>query len=90
ILRAAGNYKTAYSVYKRMKALLIYRSQLEYEELYNLLIIANWVRYKRHLVIALGLNKHCSLINHELFNRLKYYINAVEQTANKLYAFSIR
>ncbi|OCK87219.1 uncharacterized protein K441DRAFT_595127, partial [Cenococcum geophilum 1.58] len=38
ILRAAGNYKTAYSIYKRIKALLIYRSQLEYKELYNLLI----------------------------------------------------
>ena len=41
-------------------------------------LVTNWVRYKRHLVIALGLNKHCSLINHELFNRLRYYINIVE------------
>jgi len=47
---------------------IIYESQL----------VTNWVRYKRHLVIALGLNKHYSLINHELFNRLRYYINTVE------------
>jgi hypothetical protein len=53
-------------------------------------LVANWARYKRYLVIALGLNKHCSLINHELFNRLRHYINAVEQIANKLYVFGIR
>jgi hypothetical protein len=41
-------------------------------------LVANWARYKRYLVIALGLNKYCSLINYELFNRLRYYINAVE------------
>ena len=40
--------------------------------------VANWVRYKRHPVITLGLNKYCSLINHKLFDRLRYYINAVE------------
>ncbi|OCK96265.1 uncharacterized protein K441DRAFT_515163, partial [Cenococcum geophilum 1.58] len=89
ISRAAGNYKTAYSIYKQIKALLIYKSQSEYKELYNLLIthksqsVANWVRHKRHPVIALGLNKHYSLINHKLFNRLRYYTNAVKQTANK-------
>ena len=59
---------------------IVYKSQL----------VTNLARYKRHLVIASGLNKYCSLINHELFNRLRYYINAVEQTANKLYAFGIR
>jgi len=52
--------------------------------------VTNWARYKRHPVIALGLNKHCSLINHRLFNRLQHHINAVEQTANKLYAFGIQ
>ena len=40
--------------------------------------VANWARHKRHPVIALGLNKYCSLINYKLFNRLKHYINAVE------------
>jgi len=57
---------------------------------YKFQLVANWVRYKRYLVIALGLNKYCSLINHKLFNRLRYYINAVEQTANKLYTFGIQ
>ena len=57
---------------------------------YKSWLVANWARYKRHPVIALGLNKHCSLINYKLFNRLRYYTNAVEQTVNKLYAFSIR
>jgi hypothetical protein len=52
--------------------------------------VTNWARYKKYLVIALGLNKYCSLINHKLFNRLKHYINTVEQLANKLYAFSIQ
>ena len=52
--------------------------------------VTNWVRHKRYLVIALELNKYYSLINHKLFDRLKYYINIVEQTANKLYIFSIR
>jgi hypothetical protein len=52
--------------------------------------VTNWAKYKRHLVITLGLNKHCSLINHELFNKLRHYINAVEQIANKLYTFSIQ
>jgi hypothetical protein len=40
--------------------------------------VTNWVRYKRYLIIALGLNKYYSLINHKLFNRLKHYINAVQ------------
>ena len=40
--------------------------------------VANWVRYKRHPVITLGLNKYCSLINYKLFNRLRHYINVVE------------
>jgi hypothetical protein len=40
--------------------------------------VANWARYKKYLVIALGLNKYCSLINHKLFDRLRHYINAVE------------
>jgi hypothetical protein len=52
-------------------------------------LVANWVRYKKHLVIASGLNKYYSLINYKLFNRLRHYINAVEQSANKLYAFGI-
>ena len=56
---------------------------------YKFQLVANWVRYKRHLVIALGLNKYCSLINYELFNRLKHYINTVEQSVNKLYIFNI-
>ena len=47
---------------------IVYKSQL----------VANWVRYKRHLIIALGLNKHCFLINYKLFNRLRHYINVVE------------
>ena len=45
---------------------------------YKSRLVANWARYKRYLVIALGLNKHCSLINYKLFNRLRYYINVVE------------
>jgi hypothetical protein len=54
----------------RLKSInsIVYESQL----------VTNWVRYKRYLVITLGLNKYCSLINHELFNRLKHYINAVK------------
>ena len=52
--------------------------------------VANWARHKRHPVIALGINKYCSLIKHELFNRLKHYINTVKQSVNKLYTFNIR
>ena len=40
--------------------------------------VANWVRHKRHPVIASGLNKYCSLINHKLFDRLRHHTNAVE------------
>jgi len=52
--------------------------------------VANWARHKKHSVITSGLNKYCSLINYKLFNRLRYYINAVKQLVNKLYTFSIR
>ena len=52
--------------------------------------IANWARHKRYLVITSGLNKYCFLINYKLFNRLRHYINAVKQTANKLYTFGIQ
>ena len=52
--------------------------------------IASWAIHKRHLVIASGLNKHCSLVNHELFDNLRHHTNAVEQTANKSYASGIR
>ena len=45
---------------------------------YKSRLVANWARYKRHLVITLELNKYCSLINYKLFNRLRHYINAVE------------
>ena len=45
---------------------------------YKSQLVANWVRYKRYLVITLGLNKHCSLINYKLFNKLRHYINIVE------------
>jgi len=51
--------------------------------------VTNWVRYKKYLVITLGLNRHCSLINYKLFNELKHYINTVEQSVNKLYIFNI-
>jgi hypothetical protein len=51
--------------------------------------VTNWAKYKKYLVITLGLNKHCSLINYKLFNRLKHYINTVEQSVNKLYIFNI-
>jgi hypothetical protein len=53
-------------------------------------LVANWARYKKHLVITLGLNKYYSLINYKLFNRLKHYINTVKQSVNKLYTFNIR
>ena len=53
-------------------------------------LVANWARHKRHPVIASGLNKHCSLINHKLFNKLRHHINAVKQSANKSYAFGIQ
>ena len=46
--------------------------------IYKSWLVANWVRYRRHLVIALGLNKYSSLINYKLFNKLRHYINAVE------------
>ena len=59
---------------------IVYKSEL----------VVNWARHKRHLVIASGLNKHCSLINHKLFNKLRHYTNAVEQSANKSYALGIR
>jgi hypothetical protein len=52
--------------------------------------VTNWVKYKKYLVIILSLNKHCSLINYKLFNRLRYYINTVEQLVNKLYIFNIQ
>ena len=51
--------------------------------------VTNWARYKKYLIITLGLNKYYSLINYKLFDRLRHYINAVEQLANKLYTFSI-
>jgi hypothetical protein len=52
--------------------------------------VTNWAKYKKYLVIILSLNKHCSLINYKLFNRLRHYINTVEQSVNKLYIFSIQ
>ena len=57
---------------------------------YKFQSVTNWVRYKKYLVITLGLNKHCSLINYKLFNILRHYTKAIEQTANKSYAFGIR
>lgn len=96
ISRAAGNHNEAFFVQERMKSLLTCKSQPEYEELCDLLIanesqpIANWAIHKRHPVIASGLNKHCSLVNHKLFDSLRHHTNAVEQTANKSYAFSVR
>ena len=45
---------------------------------YKSWLVTNWARYKKYLVIALGLNKHCSLINYKLFNRLRHHTNTVE------------
>jgi hypothetical protein len=57
---------------------------------YKSQLVANWARYKKYPVITLGLNKYCSLINYKLFNRLKHYINAVEQSAKFLLPAIIR
>ena len=39
---------------------------------YKSQLVANWARYKKHLVIALGLNKYYSLLRGEVFSTYKY------------------
>jgi len=52
--------------------------------------IQNWAKHKQHEVIAAGLNKHCSLIDHSIYDSIRNHTNAVEQTANKSYSFGKR
>lgn len=42
--------------------------------------VAEWARHKRHSVIAAGLNKACSLMKSEYFEKIRNITNAVEQS----------
>jgi hypothetical protein len=49
--------------------------------------VRRWARHKKNLVIAAGLNKHCSLMSTNDWNALSKTSNAVEQSANKSYSY---
>lgn len=48
--------------------------------------IKRWAKHKKNEVIAAGLNKHCSLIDPQVYDRLRDNTNAAEQSANKSYS----
>ncbi|KAN0067108.1 hypothetical protein V8E54_014755 [Elaphomyces granulatus] len=52
--------------------------------------VIDLVRHKRNPDIACGLNKFCSLIPVDMFEKLRNYTNAAEQTHNKSHAFGRR
>ncbi|KMU82187.1 hypothetical protein CIHG_10581 [Coccidioides immitis H538.4] len=76
-----------------MASLLDCHSQEDYMQLCNLLIahenqkVQDWARHKKDIIIASGLNKHCSLIPEHIYERLRKHTNAAEKTHNKSYAF---
>ncbi|OCK85663.1 hypothetical protein K432DRAFT_286346, partial [Lepidopterella palustris CBS 459.81] len=76
IIRAVGQQTTFLDVYDRMLNLLNYTSREEYMQACDVFIknknktIVNWVLYKKHEVIVVGLNVYCSLISPEIYRRI--------------------
>jgi hypothetical protein len=52
--------------------------------------VRNWAVHKKHDVIAAGLNKFCSLMSRITWDQVRKHTNAVEQAANKSYAYGKR
>ncbi|KAF1808090.1 hypothetical protein P152DRAFT_256677 [Eremomyces bilateralis CBS 781.70] len=76
----------------RLRSLLTCKTRDEYYQLCDLITeherveIQQWVRHKRHPVIAAGLNRACSDMDPNVFDSVLKHTNAVEQAANKSYA----
>ncbi|KMP09240.1 hypothetical protein CISG_04911 [Coccidioides immitis RMSCC 3703] len=93
ITQAVGASDRGIGIYSRMASLLDCHSQEDYMQLCNLLIahenqkVQDWARHKKDIIIASGLNKHCSLIPEHIYERLRKHTNAAEKTHNKSYAF---
>ncbi|KFY79201.1 hypothetical protein V498_08982 [Pseudogymnoascus sp. VKM F-4517 (FW-2822)] len=98
IIRATGTSIAALELQRRMEQLLHVQSSDEYFQLCDLLInseystpqVVDWVKHKKQSCIASGLNKYCSQMNHDLFERARRHTNAVEQTHFKSMSFGKR
>ena len=53
-------------------------------------VIQRWALHKRNPVVAAGLNRNCGSIPQADWDELSRTSNAVEQAANKSYAFGKR
>ncbi|OXV07071.1 hypothetical protein Egran_05164, partial [Elaphomyces granulatus] len=96
IEEAVGKRK-AQEVSGRMTSLLDCGSRDDYFRLCDLLMnretnpkVVEFVRHKRNPDIACGLNKFCSQIPGEIFDRVRHHTNAAEQSHNKAYSFGRR
>jgi hypothetical protein len=45
--------------------------------------VVQWAIHKKQACIASGINKYCSMIDHELYDNTRRQTNAVEQTHHK-------
>ncbi|KAF2809704.1 uncharacterized protein BDZ99DRAFT_387971, partial [Mytilinidion resinicola] len=74
------------SLWHRMISLQHCQSAEEYMTLCDLLMndkVQGWARHKRHPIIASGLNKYCSDVDPEIWDKLRKNTNATEQTHYK-------
>ncbi|KAF1814376.1 hypothetical protein P152DRAFT_413142 [Eremomyces bilateralis CBS 781.70] len=92
--RAAGTSgHNTNSIHARMGELVRCESQADYFQLCNELIstssesVKEWTRHKMQPSIACGLNKHCSMIASEVWERTRNHTNATEQTRFKSNSF---
>lgn len=80
------------SPWGRLRSLLNVETQVEYYKLCDLIesnealvAIKNWVKHKRHRIIAAGLVQSCSNIPKAVWNLLETTSNAAEQAGSKGY-----
>ncbi|KAF2785530.1 hypothetical protein K505DRAFT_382079, partial [Melanomma pulvis-pyrius CBS 109.77] len=88
----AGEERSEYSAWGRMKALLNASTRNEYYELLDIIIateqkasIQEWAKHKKGSVIAAGLVQCCSNIPILNWNLLESHSNAAEQAGQKSY-----
>ncbi|EAA67000.1 hypothetical protein AN8575.2 [Aspergillus nidulans FGSC A4] len=89
ILKAIGTRSHGTPLWGLMMSLLDCNSEVEYDELLELLIeneaaaVRDWAVQKKSSIIKAGLNKACSKIQPYHFSELRNYTNAVKQAQQK-------
>ncbi|EYE90581.1 uncharacterized protein EURHEDRAFT_466851, partial [Aspergillus ruber CBS 135680] len=89
ITEAVGNNNRGSGIWNRMAALIDCKSEDDYDQLCDLLIIHEepkvqaWAEHKRQPIIKAGLNKSCSNIPASIYDSIRNHTNSAEQSHHK-------